>query len=125
VDTTSLIAEARKHVGAFTLARPNLLAASVSCALVTEAGNVYTGVCLELSCGIGFCAEHSAVAAMLQRRETVIKKIVAVSEHSEHYVLAPCGRCRELMYQVSPWNLECEVILPGGSARLRELLPHT
>lgn len=123
MDTTSLIAEARKHVGAFPLARPKLMAASVSCALVTEAGNVYTGVCLELSCGIGFCAEHSAVAAMLKHRETVIKKIVAVDEHNEGYILAPCGRCRELLYQISPLNLDCEVILPAGSAKLRDLLP--
>jgi len=122
MDNTSLIAEARKHVGVFSLAEPDLTAASVSCALVTEAGNVYTGVCLSLACGIGFCAEHSAVAAMLKHRETIIRKIVAVSEHS---VLAPCGRCRELMFQVNLLNLECEVILPEGSVKLKELLPHT
>jgi len=59
---------------------------------------------------------------MLKHRETIIRKIVAVSEHS---VLAPCGRCRELMFQVNLLNLECEVILPEGSVKLKELLPHT
>ncbi len=121
MDNTSLIAEARKYVGTFPLALPDLTAASVSCALVTEAGNVYTGVCLDLACGIGFCAEHSAIAAMLKHRETIIRKIVAVSEHS---VLAPCGRCREMMFQVNPLNSECEVVMPEGSVMLKELLPH-
>lgn len=122
MDIALLIAEARKYVGEFTLGEADLTAASVSCALVTEAGNVYTGVCLDLACGIGFCAEHSAIAAMLKHRETVIKKIVAVGRHN---ILAPCGRCREMMFQVNPLNLDCEVVLPQGSAILRELLPHT
>ena len=121
MDTELLIAEARRYVGEFSLAAPDLTAASVACALVTEAGNLYTGVCLSLSCGIGFCAEHSAIASMLQQRETLIRQIVAVSEHR---VLPPCGRCRELMFQVNVLNLECEVILPDGTGRLRDLLPY-
>ena len=40
-------------------------------ALETASGNVYTGINLDLACGIGFCAEHSAVAEMLKARETV------------------------------------------------------
>jgi cytidine deaminase len=121
METGLLIAEARKYVGEFFLSASDLTAASVACALVTEAGNIHTGVCLSLSCGIGFCAEHSAIASMLQHRETLIRQIVAVSQHR---VLAPCGRCRELMLQVNMQNMECEVILPDGSAKLRDLLPH-
>ena len=92
-----LIEEARKRVGEFSLSETWLTAGSVSAALVTEEGNVYTGICLELACGIGFCAEHSAVAAMLLNRETVIRQIVAVTVDK---ILPPCGRCRELMLQV-------------------------
>ena len=121
MNTESLVAEARKYVGEFSLSASDLTAGSVSCALMTEAGNIYTGICLDMACGIGFCAEHSAIAAMLQQRETVIKKIVAVSQHT---ILAPCGRCRELMFQVNLLNLDCEVILPEGSAKLRGLLPY-
>lgn len=120
MDTEELIAEARKHVGWFSLSEPDLTAGSVSCALITEKGNVYTGICLSMNCGVGFCAEHSAIAAMLLHRETVIKKIVAVNKNN---ILSPCGRCRELMFQVSLQNLECEVVLPEGSAKLKELLP--
>ena len=50
----------------------------VGCALVTEKGNVHLGVCIDVSCGIGFCAEHGAIAAMLMNGESRIAKIVAV-----------------------------------------------
>lgn len=63
-----LIAEARRHVGPFALPRPDFSAASVASALVTGAGDVYTGVCFDVACGIGSCAEHAAVAAMLRGR---------------------------------------------------------
>lgn len=123
MDNASLIAEARKYAGQFTLSQPWLTAGAVAAALITEDNNVYTGICLELACGIGFCAEHSAIAAMLNGRETVIKKIVAVTIVG---ILAPCGRCRELMAQVDTRNLQCEVILPKGQVRtLKELLPYT
>jgi len=40
-------------------------------------------------------------------------------------VVAPCGRCRELLVQVDRRNFDCEVLLPdGASAALRELLPN-
>lgn len=123
MDNESLLAEARKHIGEFTLAEPSFTAGSVSAALVTEAGNVYGGICIDLACGIGFCAEHSAIAAMLLKRETVIKKIVAVTRDG---ILAPCGRCRELMLQVDRRNSDCVVILPKGVTRkLGDLLPYS
>jgi cytidine deaminase len=82
---------------------------------------VYTGINLDLACGIGFCAEHSAVAEMLKTRETVVRRIVAVNEER---IIAPCGRCREMLLQVDARNLDCEVLLPdGAAATLRELLP--
>ena len=123
MDNAALIAEARKCAGQFTLSKPWLTAGSVAAALLTEDGSVYTGICLDLACGIGFCAEHAAIAAMLNGRETVITKIVAVTILG---ILPPCGRCRELMAQVDTRNLQCEVILPQGEVRtLKELLPYT
>jgi hypothetical protein len=38
----------------------------VSAALVTEQGNVYLGVSISASCGIGFCAEHRQLSAALR-----------------------------------------------------------
>jgi cytidine deaminase len=121
-DSELLIAEARKYVGEFPLSEVGLTAGAVSAALLTERGNLYTGICLDLDCGIGFCAEHSAIASMLLNRETVITKIVAVTDNE---ILPPCGRCRELMIQVDSRNSECDVLLPmGATHKLRELLPY-
>lgn len=123
MDNETLIARARSCVGEFSLAESWLTAGSAAAALVTADGNVYTGICIDAACGIGFCAEHAAVAAMLLNRETVIQKIVAVSADG---ILAPCGRCRELLQQVDLRNLACEVILPDGVVLpLRELLPYS
>lgn len=119
----ALLAAARAHVGAFALTRPDRKAAIVAAALVTEAGTVHTGVSLDLDCGIGFCAEHSAVAAMLQARETVVVRIAAVSTTR---ILPPCGRCRELLLQVDARNADCEIVLgPETTVRLRELHLHS
>ena len=117
----ALIAEARRPVGEFRLSEPDFSAASVASALVTDGGTVYTGVCIDVACGLGFCAEHAAVAAMLQGRETVVRSIVAVAEDR---VLAPCGRCRELLWQVDRRNADCDVVLgPDRTVKLSALLP--
>jgi cytidine deaminase len=116
-----LIEQARPLLGELTLGRPDSSAATVACALRSRSGRTYTGVCVHVSCGIGFCAEHAAVAEMIKGRETEIEAIVAVCDEG---VLAPCGRCRELLVQVNPRNFETLVGLPGGRVvRLRELLP--
>ena len=96
----------------------------VGCALLAESGKVYLGVCIDTSSGMGFCAEHSAIAAMITGGEQRIRKIVAVLGDGK--VLPPCGRCREFMYQVDKRNLdETEVVLARDkSVKLRELLPH-
>ena len=55
-------------------------AGAVSAALKSASGRIYTGINIDVACGIGFCAEHAAVADMLKHRETVIAAILAVSE---------------------------------------------
>ena len=94
----------------------------VGCALVTDKGNVYLGISIDTCCGIGFCAEHSAIAAMVTHDEHVIKKIVAVIEGGKP--IPPCGRCREFMHQIHEKNLETKVIIGKNKAvRLKDLLP--
>ncbi|MBI1374954.1 MAG: cytidine deaminase [Phycisphaera sp.] len=96
-------------------------AAAVGAALRTESGRVFTGVSVELACGIGFCAEHAAIAEMLKHRETRIVEIVAVNRSG---VLPPCGRCREMMMLVNAANRDTRVLLgQGRSVALHELLP--
>lgn len=96
----------------------------VGCALLSEGGNLYVGVCIDAGGGIGFCAEHSAIAAMVTRGEHAIRRIVAVL--GDGTVLPPCGRCREFMRQIDGGNMErTEVLLGRGRVvKLRELLPH-
>jgi len=99
----------------------------VGAALLTEKGNLYRGVSIDTASGTGFCAEHSAIAAMVTAQEYRIEKIVAVwkDEHGTLFVLPPCGRCRLFIEQIDPGNLDTEVILGQHSAPLRELLPYT
>jgi cytidine deaminase len=99
---------------------------NVASELVSSSGTRYQGVCIDTGSGTGFCAEHSAIAAMVTAGEYRIDKLVAVWRDAEGllYVLPPCGRCRELVRQVSPDNLDTEVVLGlDRSASLGELLP--
>jgi cytidine deaminase len=99
----------------------------VACALITDAGNPYVGVCIDTGSGTGFCAEHAAIAAMVTAGEYRIDQIVAVwrDDSGLLYVLPPCGRCREFIRQVDPENLATRVVLGREQAvALGELLPH-
>ncbi len=93
----------------------------VASALMTEQGNIYKGVCLDAPCSLGFCAEQAAVAAMLTAGESRVMAIVAV--HEDGRILPPCGRCRELLYQIDHGNITTRIFLPDGSDELRNLLP--
>jgi len=99
-------------------------AGDVACALLSQKGNIYLGVCIDTGSGMGFCGEHSAIAAMITASETAIARVVAIS--SDGKVLPPCGRCRELMYEIDATNLaSTEVILAEDKAvKLADLLPH-
>ena len=95
----------------------------IGCALLAADGQVYVGVCVDVSCGIGFCAEHSAIAAMVTAVEYRIRKIVAVQ--SDGSVMSPCGRCREFMRQLDPENMDADVVLAQGHSKLlKDLLPY-
>jgi len=99
-------------------------AGDVACALLSADGNLYLGVCVDIGSGIGFCAEHSAIAAMLTAGESRIARIVAV--WGEGTVLPPCGRCREFMYEIDAANLESTEVILGEDqvVKLKDLLPH-
>lgn len=120
-----LIQRARAVLNPRRLSRENT-AGDVACALQTAAGNVYLGVCIDVGSGMGFCAEHAAIAAMITAGETRIARIVAVWGDDTVLVLPPCGRCREFMFAVDAANLEVtDVILSeNSSVKLKELLPH-
>ena len=104
------------------------LIGNVGATLVTDKGYAYSGVCIDTGSGTGFCAEHSAIAAMVTSGEYRIAKIVAVwrdERDGKLYVLPPCGRCREFIRQIDEGNLETEVVLGNDKVlKLKELLPY-
>lgn len=117
-----LIKEAQKITGEYKPSK-QVVSGSVGAALLTKAGNVYTGVCMDTACSLGFCAEHAAVANMLKHHESEIVMLVAVNETGK--MGTPCGRCRELIAQVNKKNMDTMIIMNlDETIMLRELLPH-
>ncbi len=97
-------------------------AGGVGAAVLSESGRVYTGVCIDTSSSMGFCAEHAAAAAMITAGENRVVKMVAVNWDGA--ILPPCGRCREFISQLHEENPGAEVLVARGTVMtLRELLP--
>lgn len=98
-------------------------AGGVGAAILAADGNIYTGVCIDIACSIGFCAEHAAAAAMITAGEAKILAVVAVGWDGE--IMPPCGRCREFLTSLHPDNRNAEVLLPGWKqCTLGKLLPY-
>ena len=95
----------------------------VSSALIAGSGNIYTGVCIDFSCGLGFCAEHATIADMLKNGESEILEIIAVRENGA--VVPPCGRCREMIIHTNLKNRNTLVHLSiSEHKKLNDLLPN-
>lgn len=100
----------------------NVAFGSVAAAILSQSGAVYTGICLDTACSLGFCAEHAAVAEMLKHGEYQIRACVAVNRLGQ--AIPPCGRCRELLSQLSQDNLNAEIEISNGQIlSLEQLLP--
>jgi len=118
----SLIKKAKEIVNKKKIYSGELKA--VGCALISKKGKIFTGANWDLWCGIGFCAESSAISNMISHsNETEIKTIVACSKH---HIMPPCGRCREVMALIDKNNLKnTDVIISDKEkVKLKELIPH-
>lgn len=103
---------------------PFIEAGGVAAALITKAGNIYVGVCIDTDCTLGMCAERNAIANMITNGESQIDKIVAVMPDGK--VGSPCGACREYMMQLDKDSGEIEILLDLESKRtilLKDLVP--
>lgn len=103
---------------------PFIEAGGVAAALLTKAGNIYVGVCIDTASTLGMCAERNAIANMITNGEHQIAKMVAVTEDGT--VGAPCGACREYMMQLEKDSGEIEILVDYESrrtVRLKELIP--
>lgn len=114
-----LIATAHKTIN-FRQISPQVDVGSVACALLTDQGDIFTGICIDAKCSLGFCAEHNAIGAMLTHGQNKVMTIVAVNSRGQ--ILPPCGRCRELMYQLDDSGAT-RIILKDRVATLMDLLP--
>ena len=95
----------------------------VGCALKTKKGKIFTGASLHLACGIGFCAEHSAISNMVSHSdETEIDTLAASGPNNVGY---PCGRCRELMELIDEKNRKNTwiIISDEEKVKLEDILP--
>ena len=119
-DPNLLKAEALKVVGKFECSK-DCSAGGVGAAILSASGEVFTGICIDTACSLGFCAEHAAIAEMLKHRQTRIVAVIAVNAKGS--VIPPCGRCRELLHQVDLLNWDTKVILADAVVTLRDLLP--
>jgi cytidine deaminase len=110
-----------KHIG-------DSFMGQVGCALISEKGNIYKGVCLDVQSGLGFCAERTAISQMITNTEYKVKKIVAVwneNPKKELYILPPCGVCRQYMQLATEDGLDIDVVLGYDKiVKLRDLLPY-
>ena len=97
----------------------------VSAAILSEGGNIYTGVCVDTCSGLGVCAERNAIFNMLTEGEDKITKVLCIMPNGK--TGAPCGACRELMVQLMAGEYsDVEIMLDfdtGRTVTLGELTP--
>lgn len=98
---------------------------TVAAAALDTYGKVHTGVNVYHFTG-GPCAELVAIGAAAQANAGPLVAIVAVGDR-DRGVLAPCGRCRQILLDLHP---DVAVIVPASDGDLkaepiRDLLPHS
>ena len=71
----------------------------MAAAVLTKAGNIYLGVCIDTAASLGMCAERNAIANMITNGESQIDKVAAVMPDGT--VGPPCCACREFMMQLA------------------------
>lgn len=95
----------------------------VGSAVLTKAGNIYTGVCIDTDCSLGMCAERNALSTMITNGEFELEMVIAVTKTGE--VIPPCGACREFMHQFNnSKNIKVIIDNEGTVVSLEKLMPY-
>ena len=103
---------------------PFIEAGGVAAAILTDQGNIYTGVCIDTASTLGMCAERNAIANMITNGESRIVKLVCVTRDGN--VEMPCGACREYLMQLDKNSKDIEILdnlATKEVVRLEELVP--
>lgn len=87
---------------------PFIEAGGVAAAILTDQGNIYTGVCIDTASTLGMCAERNAIANMITNGESRIVKLVCVTRDGN--VGMPCGACREYLMQLEKNSKDIEIL---------------
>lgn len=100
-------------------------AGGVAAAILTKNYNIYTGVCIDTACSLGFCTERNAIGNMITNGEEEIEKLVCIGSHNDN-IMMPCGACRELILQLSDTNKKTKILTNlnnNENIALEELMP--
>ncbi len=125
MDIWNELYEAARKVQNNRTISPFIDAGGVAAAILTKAGNIYVGVCIDTASTLGMCAERNAIANMITNGESQIDKVVAVMPDGK--VGSPCGACREYMMQLDKDSGEIEILLDldtQQTIQLKELIPN-
>lgn len=108
----------------------------VGAALRTASGQIYSGIHFETSTGFAnVCGEIAAICCMVSAGQRDLETIAAVwrDPKGEHYLLPPCGRCREVISDFNPqaWVIvtsqadhwDASAIASPVKVRIGDLLP--
>jgi cytidine deaminase len=108
----------------------------VGAAVRTRQGQIFSGIHFETSTGFAnVCGEIAAICCMVAAGQRDLETIAAVwrGPDGKHYLLPPCGRCREVISDFNPqaWVIvttgkdhwDAAAIDHPGKVRVGELLP--
>lgn len=104
---------------------PFIEAGGVGAAILTEDGNIYTGVCIDTASSLGMCAERNAIANMITNGESKIVKLVCTRKTGT--LEFPCGACREYLMQLDENSGDIELLKDLETkeiVKLREIVPY-
>lgn len=124
MDIWDTLYEAAKRVQNRRIISPFIDGGGVAAAILTKKGNIYVGVCIDTSCGLGMCAERNAMANMITNGENQIDKIAAF--YPDGRAASPCCACREFMMQLGPSSKNIEILMDyenKRTVRLEDLIP--
>lgn len=103
----------------------------VVAAVEAENGQIFTGFCMEGTCGVfHLCAERAALFNMYQASgQTKVKRIIAFRDQPPTGGSSgmPCGACREFIMELNPENRHTEFMMDYAKREtitIAELMPY-
>ena len=102
----------------------------VVAAVEAEDGQIFTGFCMEGTCGVfHLCAERAALFNMYQfSGQTKVKKVLAFRDKPPYggSSAMPCGACREFLLELNTENKDAEFMMDYNrrkTVKVAELIP--